>query len=157
VIGLGLLSGSNSSSLYCRGSGCWCRAYADGGGGGGGRSGPYVGVSFRTLLVAGTVEFTAIWGLGVLQLDLEDEDVEGDGGSFAGARVGLGGRGEGSCHLCQVPNELATEMSAGVQTSLWKPSARTYPEFEIRCSLGDNSDLLRRRGVVERFCSGACK
>lgn len=98
-MGLGLLSGSNSSSLYCSGSGAWCRAYADGGGGGG-RSRPYVGVSFRTLLVAGTVEF-AIGGLGVLQLDLDDADVDGDGGSLAGAKVGLGGSGEGSCHLCQ--------------------------------------------------------
>lgn len=52
------------------------------------------------LLVAGTVEF-AIGGLGVLQLDLDDEDTEGEGGSLVGAKVGLGGKGDGSCHLCR--------------------------------------------------------
>ena len=55
--------------------------------------GPY---SLRVLLV-GTVA-AAIGGLGLPHEEEEADDVEGDGGSLVGAKVGLGGIGEGSCH-----------------------------------------------------------
>lgn len=55
--------------------------------------GPY---SLRLLLV-GTVA-GAIGGLGLPHEEEEADDVEGDGGSLVGAKVGLGGMGEGSCH-----------------------------------------------------------